>query len=178
MFYNTERRDTRPYASPMGNGLGQPRGGKWRLQNGTPNAAMRLKALSQAPLDNTRHPKSPRQMTTTQKKKPDDTQNPCTHKLPRDCVDVFPSTRNVRGGRRGIYTVRTCLNPTPLSSSMAHGSASQTPTPTDTRCPTLKSCGETKTRQYPHNYTCTARIHTPTHRLIDAIQRPPPRSHP
>ena len=39
-----------------------PRGNDWRMQNGTLGAAMRLKALSQAPSEITRHPNTPRQL--------------------------------------------------------------------------------------------------------------------
>jgi hypothetical protein len=65
VFLNTEKRDSyHPYASPEGVGRTPPRGDKWRMQNGTLSAAMRLKALSQAPPEITRHP-----MTTKQPKR-------------------------------------------------------------------------------------------------------------
>jgi hypothetical protein len=89
---------------------------------------------------------------------------------------MYCACQHVEDG--GGYTARTCLTPSPISSSTAHGSASQTPTPKDTRCPTIKSYGETKTRQDPHNYTGTARIHTPHTASLTPHKRPPPRSHP
>ena len=56
VFLNTEKRDLRPYTSPEGARRMPPRGNVWRLQNGTLGAAMRLKALSQAPPEIIRHP--------------------------------------------------------------------------------------------------------------------------
>jgi hypothetical protein len=46
VFFNTERCDIYPYASPEGAKLSMPRGVDRRLQNGTLGAVMRLKALS------------------------------------------------------------------------------------------------------------------------------------
>ncbi len=62
VFFNTKNLDLNPYASPEGAGRTPPRGDERRLLHGTLGAAMRLKALSQAPPEiarpmTTEHPK-------------------------------------------------------------------------------------------------------------------------
>ena len=69
VFFNTERIYMHPNASPEGAGRMPPREDEWRFQNGTLGAAMRLKALSQAPPEITRHSKTSRQAKNKQNPK-------------------------------------------------------------------------------------------------------------
>jgi len=69
VFLNTDRRDLNPYASPEGAGRKPLRGDEWRLQNGTLGAAMRLKTLSYAPKEITRHPMTTKQPKRNKKQK-------------------------------------------------------------------------------------------------------------
>jgi hypothetical protein len=51
VFLNTEKKDLHTYASLEGARRTPPKGDEWLLRIGTLGAAMRLKALSQAPKD-------------------------------------------------------------------------------------------------------------------------------
>ena len=70
VFFNKKNGIRVPTHYPGETNSVSPRGDKWRPQNGTHGAAMRLKALHHAPLDNIKHPKTSRRLTTRQKETP------------------------------------------------------------------------------------------------------------
>jgi hypothetical protein len=111
---SAKTQDIYPYASPEGDIRTPPRGGEWRMQNGTLGAAMRLKALSHAPPEITEHPKYINQKRTEQK--PEQTDPLSYNPLPK-CNGTAPPPHTgvvrekLEGPQRALRTSRTCLNP-------------------------------------------------------------------
>ena len=88
------------------------------LRNGTLGAAMRLKALIQAPQEITRHPNSTKQ-SGNKPKLESSNPDPYNHPLIRKYVAAFPPAGDVRG-RRGTRRALICMNANTASPNTTH----------------------------------------------------------
>ena len=132
VFFNTEKWDLYPYASPEGAGRMPLIGGDdlW-LRNGTLGATMRLKAMSQVPQEITRHPNYTKQ--SKNKLEPESNNlDPYNYPPISKCAAIFTPTCDVRG-RKEMWRARFCPNANTTSPNTTHKTKIHVYTSTDSR---------------------------------------------